>query len=552
MRLLFTLLLLVITVSFCQAQVGEKYSFRGDTYQLTGVVSGGKTVLLLDDPEVKRLISATSASLQMSTSGRTLYVFLPGRESSWSDGSGVYTKNGQEFEAPGQFLSQPASMERAALLEALGLRAYTVSGGFQLASLVTDLSPIAPDSLELKIVTSAPLKFSTTEPEKGLFRVQLSEGAWERPERQFRLGESDVTVTGGDSPANPLVLEFRFQSFWAARVRLGLTREILVSPEPRQYTAPSQPAVLSDIRETANPDGTRELEFVLDKGVQFFWAVNPTQRILRVEFPSTSATVATAKVLRTANFPVSRYEVTLAEGQGFEFFQNSDQPTSLRLKVGPQAALKPTEAVGTATMSGYIGGRGSIALDAGHGGGDPGCCNRALGVYEKDVTLDICLRLQQILTAQGWRVEMTRTSDRDVTYAGSPDLMELQARADVGNRGATDLFVSIHCNASVSPNVRGSSVYWWKPEDRALAECLDVLGEGLGFEADGLIQNSFAVLRLSSAPAVLVETAFLTNPTEGSLLATPQVRQAIAERLAEGLGRYMAGKGGSGAGRSSR
>ena len=115
MRLLYTLLLFVITVSFCEAQSIEKYSFRGDTYQLKGVISGDKTVLLLDDPEVKRLISATSANLQMSTSGRTLYVFLPGRESSWSDGSGVYTKNGQELEAPGQFLSQPAAMERAAL-----------------------------------------------------------------------------------------------------------------------------------------------------------------------------------------------------------------------------------------------------------------------------------------------------------------------------------------------------------------------------------------------------------------------------------------------------
>jgi N-acetylmuramoyl-L-alanine amidase len=135
---------------------------------------------------------------------------------------------------------------------------------------------------------------------------------------------------------------------------------------------------------------------------------------------------------------------------------------------------------------------------------------------------------------------MTRTTDRDVTYQGSPDLMELQARADVANRGGTDLFVSVHCNASVSSAVRGSAIYWYKPQDLPLAECLDLLDGDLGFEQDGLIQNSFAVLRLTSMPAVLVETAFLTNPTEGRLLANPQIRQTIAERLALGLGRYMA------------
>ena len=135
---------------------------------------------------------------------------------------------------------------------------------------------------------------------------------------------------------------------------------------------------------------------------------------------------------------------------------------------------------------------------------------------------------------------MTRTTDRDVTYAGSPDLMELKARADVANNNNSDLFVSIHCNASVSPNSRGSAIYWYKPEDRALAQYLDVLDDRLGFEQDGTIQNSFAVLRLTNMPAVLVETAFLTHSVEGKLLATPEIRQKVAELLAEALGRYMA------------
>ena len=540
MRQLLILVIYLLTASAVWAQKPFDCTFRGQVYHFTPTLADNKAVLKLADAEVVKLIQSTSASPQSSTTGSTLYVFLPGRQTYWSDGSGVYTRNGQELEAPGLFFSEPAAMEPLALFEALGLRAYPVQGGYQLASLVTDFGPSAPDSLELKMVTSAPLKFVATEPEPGQIRVEVAEAAWDRPERKFRLGEADVEVFGGDKAGVPLVVFYRFQPFWMARVKFGLTREILVSPEPRQYVSATQPAKLQEVRDVPRSDGTREVEFVLDKGTQFFWTLEPTTRVLRVEFPATNSTVQGVRVLRTANFPISRYEAILSEGQSFEFYQNSDQPTILRLHLAPAASLKPVEVSGTASMAGAMGAAGTIVLDPGHGGGDPGCCNRGLGVWEKDVTLDICLRLQEILTRQGWKVNMTRTTDRDVTYAGSPDLMELQARADVANKNNSDLFVSVHCNASVSPAVRGSAIYWYKPEDRVLAQYLDVLDDRLGFEQDGIIQNSFAVLRLTSMPAVLVETAFLTNSTEGRLLATPEIRQKVAELLAEALGRYMA------------
>jgi len=541
MRRLCWLFLYLLWAPWVWAQAPEKVHFRGEVFLLKSVKVGERCFLPLDDPEVKRLIQATSAVFQNSTSGTTLYVFLPGRESYWSDGSGVFTLNGKELEAPGQFLAQPPAMERAALLEALGLRAFPSSDGAVLKSLVTQIATLAPDSVEAKVVTSAPVKFTATEPEKGLLRVELPEGAWDHAEREFQLGESAVTVSGGDG--GPLVLLFRFPAFWAPRARLGLSREILITPEPRQAAGAS--GTLNEV--IPGPSGL-EWQFVLDHGVSFYWSLDPATRRLRLDFPAVNSSLPSARVLRTSSLTLTRYEVSVPPDMAFEFYQNSDQPNVLRLRM---AAGKVTDLSGSACMSGYVGGCGSITLDAGHGGGDPGCCNRGLGVYEKDITLDICLRMQQLLTAQGWRVEMTRTSDRDVTYAGSPDLMELQARADVANKGATDLFVSIHCNASINSGVRGSSVYWWKPEDRGLAEYLDVLGEGLGFEQDGLIQNNFAVLRLTSMPAVLVETAFLTNPSEGRLLATPQVRQAIAERLVEGLGRYMGARNPRSRGRSS-
>lgn len=540
MRRLLLLLILVALGAPVWAQKPFDCLFRGQNYHFQPIVTQGKETLTLDDPEVVKLIQATSTQLQVSTSGRTLYSFLPGRQTYWSDGSGVYTRNGQEVEAPGLFFTEPkAALEPLALFEALGLRAYPVQGGYQLASLVTDFGPSTPDSLELKMCTSAPLKFTASEPEPGQIRVEVPEAAWDRTERKFRLGEADVEVFGGDKAGVPLVIFYRFQAFWTAKVKFGLTREILVSPEPRQYVSARQ-STLQEVRDVPRTDGTREIEFVLDRGTQFFWMLDPTSKVLRVEFPSTTSAAAGVKILKTSSFPVARYEAVLAEGQSFEFFQTTDQPNSLHLHLAPANTLKAVENAGTAAMAGALGASGSIVLDPGHGGGDPGCCNRGLGVWEKDVTLDICLRLRDLLVQQGWKVAMTRTTDRDVTYAGSPDLMELQARADVANNSNSDLFVSIHCNASVSPSVRGSAIYWYKPEDHQLAQFLDVLDDRLGFEQDGTIQNSFAVLRLTNMPAVLVETAFLTNSVEGRLLATPDIRQKVAELLAEALGRYMA------------
>jgi N-acetylmuramoyl-L-alanine amidase len=189
------------------------------------------------------------------------------------------------------------------------------------------------------------------------------------------------------------------------------------------------------------------------------------------------------------------------------------------------------------------GGRGVVVIDAGHGGGDPGCYSRHHGVYEKDITLDIARRLKTVLERQGWKVLMTRETDRDVTYAGSPDKMELQARCDVANDVGADLFISIHCNASASGQGNGTSIHWYKEEDYEFARNLEpMLGEAIGVGNQGLRRDSFYVLRHTSMPAVLVETAYLSHPHDSSRLVQPQVRQLIAERLAGGLVQFMSGR----------
>lgn len=157
---------------------------------------------------------------------------------------------------------------------------------------------------------------------------------------------------------------------------------------------------------------------------------------------------------------------------------------------------------------------------------------------EKDVSLDITLKLAQILRRNGWKVYLTRETDRDVTWAGSSNTKELNARVEVANRNGVDVFVSIHCNAASSA-AQGTSTHTFKRGDRALAQALHPeLIAACGRPDRGIQQDRFYLLVHSKMPAVLIETAFLSNPTEAKLLSDPQYRQKLAEGIARGLGAY--------------
>jgi len=134
---------------------------------------------------------------------------------------------------------------------------------------------------------------------------------------------------------------------------------------------------------------------------------------------------------------------------------------------------------------------------------------------------------------------MTRDDDRDVSWAGSSAREELGARVQIANDLAADVFVSVHCNASVNSAVKGTSLHTFKGSDSLLAEELHpTLVAAAGRPDRGIQKDRFYVLAHSRMPAVLVETAFLSNSEEARLLGTPEYRQQLAEALADGLGRY--------------
>ena len=212
-----------------------------------------------------------------------------------------------------------------------------------------------------------------------------------------------------------------------------------------------------------------------------------------------------------------------------------------------------------------------IVLDPGHGGEDLGTRNGEL--YEKDLTLDIALRLRDLLIEKGFEVSMTRESDEAVV---------LRERRDFANEIDADVFVSIHLNWIVNRATRGVETYYLgpteDPELNALARRENAhsgytlveqsdLVRGMVLNAQhvrsrqlaGQIQQTlfrslrdvnpalkdrgvktapFVVLIGTEMPAILAEVSCLSNDEEVEMLSRPLYRGHIAEALLKGVLRY--------------
>ena len=208
--------------------------------------------------------------------------------------------------------------------------------------------------------------------------------------------------------------------------------------------------------------------------------------------------------------------------------------------------------------SAYLGARGArtVVLDAGHGGKDPGSMSRS-GYKEKDLALDIVLRVKAHLAAAGVRVILTRDSDR---------FWELEDRPYLAARGGGDLFVSLHMNSALSRSVQGIETFVTAAENcpptaeskvggrypavpnNQFNHSNTVLGNQLQravvgitrAEDRGLKHARFVVLRNSAMPAALIECGFLSNAQEAQKLATPSYRETVALGIAQGILNYLA------------
>ena len=196
---------------------------------------------------------------------------------------------------------------------------------------------------------------------------------------------------------------------------------------------------------------------------------------------------------------------------------------------------RPSTAGSGYSVVGGISGK-RITLDPGHGGTDPGTHGLVTGVYEKNITLPISMKVKKYLEEKGAIVYMTRTTDVDVYGPDATDVQELQARVDVAEDNKSDMFLSLHINASVNTSVGGYSTYYHPKTkyDIQVAQCIqDELLKTGNLEDLGVRYANFYVNKHSTMPGALVEMLFLTNRREEKLLTNNWFQNKIARAIAD-------------------
>lgn len=182
-----------------------------------------------------------------------------------------------------------------------------------------------------------------------------------------------------------------------------------------------------------------------------------------------------------------------------------------------------------------------ITIDPGHGGSDSGAVGPN-GYTEKEGTFAISQKVASILNQSGAKVVMTRDSDVDVYGPNASARNELQARVDVGNNANSDIFVSIHCNAFVNPAANGTQTFYYGSsyQGQRLAQSIqEKMIEANGLRDRGISTCNFYVVKHSYMPAVLIETAFITNYDEEVLLSDDEWQTTMAKAIAEGINEYF-------------
>ncbi|HZY62086.1 MAG TPA: N-acetylmuramoyl-L-alanine amidase [Edaphobacter sp.] len=222
---------------------------------------------------------------------------------------------------------------------------------------------------------------------------------------------------------------------------------------------------------------------------------------------------------------------------------------------------------------------GRIVIDAGHGGHDSGTLGVG-GIEEKDVVLDVALRLGKLLHQRlGAEIIYTRSDDT---------FIPLETRTAIANKAQADLFLSIHANSSRDESARGVETYYLNfttaPDaletaarenavsDQSIHQLSDLvkkialkdkiaesrefasdvqesLYEGLekgnaGLKNRGVKKAPFVVLIGANMPSILAEISFVTNPKDAHQLEEPEYRERVAESLYNGVAKYEAGLSG--------
>lgn len=187
----------------------------------------------------------------------------------------------------------------------------------------------------------------------------------------------------------------------------------------------------------------------------------------------------------------------------------------------------------------------TVVVDPGHGSPDPGAIGPG-GSQEKDNNLAIARYLAVELEAAGAKVVLTRNDDNSPAYApGTPYTQrgDLQKRVDIANENNADLFISIHNDSWQT--AQGTTTFYssenpsGSPSYKLAQYIQSGLTQEIGTKNLGVKDSRLYVLRNNTMPAVLVEVAFISHPTEEKQLSDNAFREKAAQGISQGIQAYI-------------
>lgn len=296
----------------------------------------------------------------------------------------------------------------------------------------------------------------------------------------------------------------------------------------------------SDVFNVGGVEYRRVEEFARGRGLQVRWIV--PRKLVKLTGAATISVEADARLVVLNGIAV-HLSWPVARGPGTLLLSRKDIESTLNPIL---AGVRPARGARLRT----------IAIDPGHGGLDPG--NREGRINEKTYTMLLAKELGAQLTKAGFKVVYTRSGD---------SFVDLDDRAALARKRGADLLLSLHFNAVGSgpgSSVRGAEVYCMTP---ARASSTNAQGKGsgsgsypgnandpqnialayqmqkslvnrLGAEDRGVRRARFAVLRLATMPAVLIEGGYMSNAAEAKKIYSAEWRRQLAQAITSGVLAY--------------
>lgn len=184
----------------------------------------------------------------------------------------------------------------------------------------------------------------------------------------------------------------------------------------------------------------------------------------------------------------------------------------------------------------------TICIDPGHGGKDGGAIYD--GYVEKDINLEISLKLKKVLEEEGYEVVLTRDKDyhlpKDLEYTKAGDLNE---RIKIINESNAFMLISIHANKYSSPIVHGAQVFY-KSTSRESMVLAALIQKNIvnSFENNNRVSKSIDTIYLLNAidiPAVIVESGFMSNPNDLKNITNDEFQEEFSKVISKSINEYL-------------